>query len=106
MAASARILFSSPLVKVSDFTCDTPKSEGGCERCDPIPSITIIRRGVHAYHARGQAAEANRRMAHSSRRKRRSVTIRSNAAINVVFVRIGSCRRSMSPSPTSPMAWR
>jgi AraC family transcriptional regulator len=58
MTATARILFSSPLIKVSDYSCDTPKSGCGCERCDPVPSITITRRGVHAYHARGRVALA------------------------------------------------
>lgn len=58
MAATARVLFSSMLVKISDFTCDTPKSGCSCERCDPISSITIIRRGIHAYHARRQVALA------------------------------------------------
>jgi AraC family transcriptional regulator len=58
MAATARVLFSSTLVKVSDVACDTPKSGGGCERCDPISSVTIMRRGVHAYHARGRVALA------------------------------------------------
>jgi AraC family transcriptional regulator len=58
MTATARVLFASTLVKVSDVACATPKFEGGCERCDPISSITIIRRGVHAYHARGQVALA------------------------------------------------
>jgi AraC family transcriptional regulator len=58
MAATSRVLFSSTLVKVSDVTCDTPKPGCGSERCDPISSITIMRRGVHAYHARGQVALA------------------------------------------------
>jgi AraC family transcriptional regulator len=58
MAVAARVLFSSPMLKISDFTCDTPKSGCGRERCDPISSITIVRRGVHAYHARGRAALA------------------------------------------------
>lgn len=58
MVATARVLFSSPLVKVSDFTCTTPKSGCGCERCDARSSITIMRRGVHAYHARRQVSLA------------------------------------------------
>jgi AraC family transcriptional regulator len=58
MTATARVLFASTLVKVSDVACATPKSGGGCERCDPISSITIMRRGVHAYHARGRVALA------------------------------------------------
>jgi AraC family transcriptional regulator len=56
MVATAHVLFSSDLIKVSDFTCDTPKSGCGCERCDARSSITIMRRGVHAYHARGRVA--------------------------------------------------
>jgi AraC family transcriptional regulator len=58
MTATARVLFASTLVKVSDVACATSKSGGGCERCDPISSITIMRRGVHAYHARGRVALA------------------------------------------------
>ena len=58
MVATAQVLLSSPLVKVSDFTCHRPKSEGECERSDPMSSVTIMRRGVHAYHARGQVALA------------------------------------------------
>jgi AraC family transcriptional regulator len=58
MASTAQVLFSSSLVKVSDCTCDTPKSGRGRERSDPLSSITIARRGVHAYHALGQTALA------------------------------------------------
>ena len=58
MPATARVLFSSSLVRVSDHACDTPRSGCGCERCDPVPSVTVMRRGVHAHHARGQVALA------------------------------------------------
>ena len=58
MAATARVLFSSELVKLSDFTCNTPKSGRGCELCDTRSSVTIVRRGVHAYHGRGRVALA------------------------------------------------
>jgi AraC family transcriptional regulator len=58
MAATARVLFSSDLLKLSDYTCNTPKSGCGCELCDSHSAITIIRRGVHAYHGRGRAALA------------------------------------------------
>ena len=58
MAATARVLFHSPLIKISDYTCNTPKSGCGCERCDPTSAITIIRRGVHAFHARARVALA------------------------------------------------
>lgn len=56
--ATARVLLSSPLITVSDYTCDTPRSGCGCERCDPTPSVTIVRRGIHAHHARRQVALA------------------------------------------------
>jgi AraC family transcriptional regulator len=58
MAIAARKLFSSTLVTLSDFTCDMPKSGCGCEQCGARSSITIIRRGVHAYHARGETVLA------------------------------------------------
>jgi AraC-like DNA-binding protein len=58
MVTTANVLFVSDLMKVSDFTCNAPKSGCGCERCDPRSSITIIRRGVHAYHGRGRVALA------------------------------------------------
>lgn len=58
MAATARVLFSSELARVTDVACDAPRSGPGRERSDPASSITLIRRGVHAYHARRQAALA------------------------------------------------
>jgi AraC family transcriptional regulator len=54
MASTAQVLFFSSLTKVSDFACDTPKSGRGRERSDPLSSITIVRRGLHAFHARGR----------------------------------------------------
>lgn len=56
--AVAKVLFASPLVKVSDFSCDAPRSGRGEERCHELASVTIIRRGVHAFHARGREALA------------------------------------------------
>jgi AraC family transcriptional regulator len=58
LAATTRVLFSSSLARLSDFRCDTPRSGCGCEMCDARSSVTIVRRGVHAYHARGRAALA------------------------------------------------
>lgn len=58
MAATARVLFSSDLIKLSDYSCNTPKSGCGCELCDSRSAITIVRRGVHAYHGRGRTALA------------------------------------------------
>jgi AraC family transcriptional regulator len=58
MAATGRVVFSSALARISDVTCTTPRSGRNRERCDPVPSLTIIRRGVHAHHARGQTALA------------------------------------------------
>jgi AraC-like DNA-binding protein len=58
MAATARVLFSSDLIKLSDYSCNTPQSGCGCELCDSRSAITIMRRGVHAYHSRGRAALA------------------------------------------------
>ncbi|MGK9232810.1 helix-turn-helix transcriptional regulator [Inquilinus limosus] len=58
MAATSRVLLSSPLLTVADVTCRTPKSGRGCEHCGRLSSITIVRRGVHAYHVRGTTALA------------------------------------------------
>ncbi|MGK9164746.1 helix-turn-helix transcriptional regulator [Inquilinus limosus] len=58
MAATSRVLLSSPLLTVADVSCRTPKSGRGCEHCGRMSSITIVRRGVHAYHARGTMALA------------------------------------------------
>jgi hypothetical protein len=53
MEATAHVLFSSDLIKLSDFTCNTPKFGCGCERSGTRYAITIMRRGVHAYYGRG-----------------------------------------------------
>ncbi|WP_225767429.1 AraC family transcriptional regulator [Inquilinus sp. Marseille-Q2685] len=58
MAATSRVLFSSPLIEIADVACHAPRSGRGCERCGRHSSITIVRRGVHAYHARGTTALA------------------------------------------------
>ena len=58
MAATSRTLFSSPLLAIADVACSTPRSGRGCECCGRLSSITIVRRGVHAYHARGTTALA------------------------------------------------
>jgi len=56
--AVAKVLLSSPLVTVSDFSCSAPRSGRDRERCHERASLTLIRRGVHAYHARGRQALA------------------------------------------------
>lgn len=58
MSLTARQLLSSALVRVTDFSCEVPKSGPGRESADPRSSLTIIRRGLHAYHARGRVAVA------------------------------------------------
>lgn len=58
MALAARLLFRTPLLAVTDFSCDVPRSGRGRETSDPVSSLTIIRRGMHAYHARGKVAVA------------------------------------------------
>lgn len=58
MALAARVLFRTPLVAVTDVSCDVPRSGRDRETSDPVSSLTIVRRGVHAYHARGQVAVA------------------------------------------------
>lgn len=51
-------MFSSRLATIAGLTCNTWSGRDR-ERCDARSSITIVRRGVYAYHARRQATVAD-----------------------------------------------
>lgn len=57
MTLTTQVLHSSSLVSVVEHTCTT-WAERDDERSDPMSSITIIRRGLYAYHARREVTLA------------------------------------------------